>query len=111
GPALNDSVLFYDYELWLRLASRFDVGYLDVVDASYRIHTGQTTHDIDLTVGEHRLALLEAVEDVLPPDIPPLHRRRARSGAHMRSALEAFEQGDRRRSASHLGQALKLYPI
>jgi glycosyltransferase involved in cell wall biosynthesis len=111
GAELNDSVLFYDYELWLRLASKFDVGYLDVVDASYRIHTAQTTHDIDLAVGEHRLALLDAVEDVLPPEVPPLHRRRARSGAHMRSALEAFEQGDRRRSAFHLGRALKLYPI
>jgi glycosyltransferase involved in cell wall biosynthesis len=111
GPEVNDSVTFYDYEMWLRLASRFDVGYLDVYDASYRIHVAQTTHDIDLTVGEHRLALLDAVEEILPRDVPPLHRRRARSGAHMRSALEAFERGDRRRSAAHLGRALKLYPI
>jgi glycosyltransferase involved in cell wall biosynthesis len=111
GPALNDSVMFYDYELWLRIASKFDVAYLDVVDASYRIHTAQTTHNIDLSVGEHRLALLDAVDEILPPAVPSLHRRRARAGAHMRSALEAFEQGDRRRSASHLGRALKLYPI
>lgn len=111
GPAFNDSVLFYDYEMWLRIASAFDVGYLDAFDASYRIHTGQTTHDIDLAVGEHRLALLDAVDGVLPADFPALQRRRARSGAHMRIALEAHEQGDRRRSASHLGKALKLYPL
>jgi glycosyltransferase involved in cell wall biosynthesis len=111
GPELNDSVLFYDYEMWLRIASRFEVGYLDVFDASYRIHVAQTTHDIDLRVGKHRLALLDAVEGILPPEVPVLHRRRARSGAHLRSALEAFEQGDRRQSVAHLGKALKLYPI
>ena len=111
GPEFNDSVLFYDYELWLRIASKFDVGYLDVVDASYRIHSAQTTHEIDLAVGEHRLALLEAVETILPPAVPPLHRRRARSGAHLRSAVEAYEQGERGRSASHLARALKLYPV
>jgi hypothetical protein len=111
GPELNESVLFYDYELWLRIASKFDVGYLDVIDASYRIHTAQTTHNIDLTVGEHRLALLDAVETILPPEVPPLDRRRARSGAHLRSAVEAYEQGERRRSASHLSRALKLYPL
>jgi glycosyltransferase involved in cell wall biosynthesis len=111
GPKFNDAVLYYDYEMWLRIASRFDVGYLDVVDASYRIHTGQTTHDIDLKVGDHRLALLDAVDGVLPADFPALQRRRARSGAHMRIALEAHEQGDRPRTATHLRKALRLYPI
>lgn len=111
GPEFNEKVIFYDYEMWLRLASHFDVGYLGVVDSYYRIHSGQTTYEIDGTVGEHRLALLEAADEVLPPDFPSLDRRRAWSGAFLRIAVDSLERGDRRRSLAHLKKALQQYPI
>ena len=81
GTAFDETVLFYDYEMWIRIAGRFDVGFLNVFDASYRIHRAQTTHAVDRHFGEHRLALLDAVDPALPKDFPPLDRRRARSGA------------------------------
>ena len=111
GPEFNEKVIFYDYEMWLRLASHFDVGYLGVVDSYYRIHSGQTTYEIDGTVGEHRLALLQAADEVLPPDFPSLDRRRAWSGAFLRIAVDSLERGDRRRSLAHLKKALQQYPI
>jgi glycosyltransferase involved in cell wall biosynthesis len=111
GAEFNDKLVFYDYEMWLRLASRFDVGYLGVVDSFYRIHRAQTTYEIDGKVGEHRLALLDAVEEVLPPDFPSLDRRRAWSGAFLRIAVDSLERGDRRRSLDNLKKALQRYPI
>jgi glycosyltransferase involved in cell wall biosynthesis len=110
-PEFSNSMLFHDYEMWLRIATRFDVGFLNVCDAAYRIHRAQTTHEVGANMGEHRIALLDAVEGILPPDFPSLERRRARSGAFLRVALEALERGDRRGSFVHLRKAMREYPI
>ena len=111
GPAFMESVLFYDYEMWLRIAFRFDVGFLDVCDAAYRIHRAQTTHDVGAYMGMHRIALLDAVEGILPPSFPTIERRRARSGALLRVAVEAAERGDRRESVTYLRRAVREYPL
>jgi glycosyltransferase involved in cell wall biosynthesis len=111
GPAFSDSVLFYDYEMWLRIAFRFDIGFLNVSDASYRLHRAQTTHGIASNMGEHRIALLDAVESTVPPDFPSLERRRARSGALLRVALEALERGDRRTAVACLRKAIREHPV
>ena len=111
GPEFSDSLLFYDYEMWLRIAARFDFGFLNVCDAAYRIHRAQTTHDVGWNMGEHRISLLDAVERILPPGFPSLERRRARSGALLRVALEALERGDRRGSIVHLRRAIRQYPV
>lgn len=111
GPEFSDSVLFHDYEMWFRIATRFEVGFLDVCDAAYRIHRAQTTHEVGANMGEHRIALLDAVEAILPPDFPSLERRRARSGALLRVAVETLERGDRRGSFIHLRRAMREYPI
>jgi glycosyltransferase involved in cell wall biosynthesis len=111
GPVFNEKVLFYDYEMWIRIAGRFAVGFLNVFDAGYRIHRAQTTHSVDSHLGEHRLALLDAVEPALPENFPSLDRRRARSGALLRIAVEDFERGDRHASFAHLRSALREYPL
>ena len=41
GPDFSESLRFDDWEMWLRIAVRFDVGFLDVYDADYRIHTAK----------------------------------------------------------------------
>ena len=43
GPAFDEETLYFDYQMWLRLALRFPVGYLAVWDASYRVHDRQVT--------------------------------------------------------------------
>ena len=70
GPAFSESLRFDDWEMWLRIAVRFDVGFLDVYDADYRIHTAQTTHEAFGRMGEHRLEFLDEVDRWLPPVIP-----------------------------------------
>lgn len=111
GAAFNERVLYYDYEMWLRIASRSDVGFLKVTDAGYRIHPAQTTHAVDAHVGDHRLALLDAVDTALPAGFSSLERRRARSGALLRAAMDILEQGDRQEAAAHLRAALRQYPF
>ena len=112
GPEFDDNLVFYDYEMWLRIASRCDVGYLGgIADSLYRIHSGQTTYEIEGSVGEHRLALLDAADEILPADFPSTDRRRARSAALLRVAYDSLERGDRRRAAAHLRAALRQYPI
>ena len=110
GAAYNDKVLFYDYDMWLRIAASYDVGFLDGCDAGYRVHASQTTNRERLHMGEHRLQLLEAVDAYTPAGFSRLERRRARSGAFLQSTLDAFMSGERLAAVAQLGRALREYP-
>ncbi len=111
GPAYDASVLFYDYEMWLRLAARFDVGYLAGCDAAYRVHASQTSQDVRLRWGEHRLALLDAAERVLPADFPALERRRVRFAAHARCVVDAAARRESVAALASLGKSLREHPL
>ncbi|MBA3843883.1 MAG: glycosyltransferase, partial [Actinobacteria bacterium] len=110
GPDFSDELLFDDHEMWLRLGSRFDVGCLPDLDASYRVHGDQTSVEHGHGLGRHRLALQDAVEALLPPDVSRDVPRRARSAAHMHAAADAMESGERASVVGHLGQALVRHP-
>jgi glycosyltransferase involved in cell wall biosynthesis len=111
GPAYDSSVLFFDYEMWLRLAARFDVGFLPECDAAYRVHRSQTSENARRRWGEHRLAVLDAAEKVLPTDFPSLDRRRVRFAAHARATVDAVMRHDPRSALSHLGRSLREHPL
>ena len=108
GAAFNESVLFYDYEMWLRIAARFDVGFLDVCDADYRIHPSQMTNRATRNLGAHRLELLDEVDRWSPSEFRPLDKRRARSGAYF-SAPRMTHRGGRAPSGGH-GAAVCVVP-
>jgi glycosyltransferase involved in cell wall biosynthesis len=110
GQSFSESVLFNDYEMWFRIASRFDVGFLSVWDNNYRIHNAQATHPEQARLGKHRLELLGELDQWLPDDFPPLERRRARSGAYLRAAYDAFARREPRRAAGQLARALREHP-
>ena len=96
-----------DYDLWLRLAARFDVGYLAVVDADYRYHGAQNTSRHRARMGAAKLEVLDANEH-LP--VPQPVRRRARGNAHILCAIDDAELGRRRDAVRHLRAALRSYP-
>ena len=110
GHAFSKSVIFTDYEMWMRVAVRYDVGFLDTTDASYRIHSTQTTHTEQARLGEHRLELLDEIDRWLPQDFPTVERRRARSGAYFRASYDAFGRRERRNAAAHLLHAFREHP-
>jgi hypothetical protein len=111
GPAYDTSVLFYDYEMWLRLAARFDVGILPGCDASYRVHQSQTSQDVRRRWGEHTIAVLDAAESVLPAGFPALERRRVRFAAHARAVADALARRDPRSALTNLGRSIREHPL
>lgn len=110
GPAFS-SVFFSDYEMWLRMAAQFDVGFLETWDADYRVHSGQTTDREFQRMGEHRLELLDSVDRWLPAGLARREGQRARAGAYLRLAFDAFNQGERKRAAAAVARALRQHPL
>jgi glycosyltransferase involved in cell wall biosynthesis len=113
GPAFDEETLSYDFEMWLRLAIRFPVGYLAVRDADYRVHDSQVTMTSGRR-GEQRLRSLEQVDALLAaaPEIDVDRRwlRRRKAGAHLSAALDDLQEANRPAARRHIGQGLKTYP-
>lgn len=112
GPAFDESLpIIADYELWLRLGSRYPAAYLHSWDAYYRRHPGQDTHRTQL--GHEFLDVLDRVESMLVGDLAHLRPdRRELDGQRalwlLSLALEAAERGERRAAASMLADAVRL---
>ena len=105
GPAFDEETVYFDYQMWLRLALRFPVGYLAVWDASYRVHDQQVTMT-SMRRGLQQLTLLDQIDGLLAeaphvePDRRQLKRRRAR--AHLSAALDELQEPNRRSASRHL---------
>ena len=104
---------YWDYEMWLRLASRFPAGYLTVRDCSYRMHDVRMTFTVR-HFGAAYLQTLDRADELLGefPNIAvsPRLRRRRRAQALLTTALDCFEAGERHSGALRLRQAVRLYP-
>jgi hypothetical protein len=106
--AVYGEFLFNDHEMWLRLAAHSPVGVLHTCDANYRIHSGQTSSQYRLRLGEARLELLDRVADV---PVSAKVRRAARVDAHVRRALDEAESGARRSAVHQLALAARISPV
>lgn len=113
GAEFSEDTIAFDYEMWLRLALRFPVGYLAVRDADYRVHGQQVTMTVrrrgeeQIRLFEHLGALLDLTPGIVA-DRRPLRRRLA--GAHLSAALDALQDPDRRPVRRHLADALRISP-
>jgi glycosyltransferase involved in cell wall biosynthesis len=106
GAAYSERVAFVDYDMWLRLASNSDAGFLATYDNDYRIHPGQASSRERLRLASRRLEVLEALQDMLPLSEPV--RRRAHRDALLACALDATERGERREALTAARRALEL---
>jgi hypothetical protein len=113
GPAFDEETLFFDYQMWLRLALRFPVGYLAVWDAAYRVHSQQVT----MTAwrrGRQHLRLLDQIDGLLvnAPHVEAdrRHLKRRRAGAHLSTALDELQDPNRRSASRHMAEALRTHP-
>jgi glycosyltransferase involved in cell wall biosynthesis len=112
GPAFDARFTrIYDYEMWLRIALRFPVGYLDDDDAFWRLHGEQSTL-AGRRRGDEQLAFLDHVEGLLAGsgagitvDARLLNAVRARR--MVSAGLDAIERRERRTAARWLRQALR----
>jgi glycosyltransferase involved in cell wall biosynthesis len=105
----------YDYEMWVRLALRFPVGYIGVWDAYWRRHGASASfadvrgYDEEYELLAVRLCRLLAVER---PDLLPGTRfwRRKVSSLLLMKALDALEAGDRTAARKFLLRILSRDP-
>jgi hypothetical protein len=113
GPVYDERFAGDDWEMWLRLALHFPVGYLSVIDSENRLHAQQLTYSIRW--GEELIVFsqhLEALVDRTMPEAQLTQRelRSRRSAAFLSAALDAAEEGDRFRALRRTGEAVRADP-
>lgn len=101
----------YDYELWIRLALDFPIGYLNTYDVRYRVHPQQSRRVTGRAREQLRLLdhIDELIGDRVDLHLSPRQRRRQRAGITLSAALDELQLGRRRGAASFLRQALTLH--
>ena len=115
GPKFDETFpfLYFDVELYVRMALRFPTGFMAIRDATQRIHHPSITseHNFD---GEYWLRYHEYHESWFRRELPNLRLPRQYhqivADAHIMASLDALERGNRRRCAHHLGAALRRSP-
>jgi ribosomal protein S18 acetylase RimI-like enzyme len=114
GPYFDGAFFpYWDYEMCLRLAAHFPVGYLAVRDCSYRMHDVRMTFKVR-HFGTAYLEVLDRADQMLE-ELPRIHvaprmRRRRRAQALLTAALDSIEEGDSRTARRELREAVGIYP-
>ncbi len=105
--------LYWDVELYMRMALRYSTGFLALRDVAQRLHdasiTGEMPFDGERWIRYHDYHG-EWFRRALPGFELPRQFDQLRSEAYILAALDALEQGDRRRGRSRLVSAVRAYP-
>lgn len=114
GPAFSDHSELMDYEMWLRIALRYPIGYLAVTDCAGRFHAASVTSR-SKALGLGRLRFLDHAESLIQRDLPGLVlpaglRRRRRARFLVTCALDAVEEGSEHAARRYLRAAVRVYP-
>jgi len=109
GPAFDARFdRIYDYEMWLRIALRFPIGYLDDHNAFWRLHGEQSTLE-GRRRGAEQLRFLDHLERLLADagtEVDPRLLSSVRVRRMVSAGLDAVERRDRRAALRWLGRAL-----
>jgi glycosyltransferase involved in cell wall biosynthesis len=104
----------FDWELWLRFALRFPIGFVHGEDdVLYRVHGEQMSGRMG--EADDFLTLFRRADAALAHQAPELRagegeRRRHLAGLFLSVALDRVQERDRRAALSALGAALRLRP-
>ncbi|HEX2232975.1 MAG TPA: glycosyltransferase [Thermoleophilaceae bacterium] len=114
GPVFDGRFKNIDWEMWMRIAVRYPVGYLAVRDCGRRLHFGSLTSR-SRGWGDEELALVDRFEEIVERELPELRlarrpRLRRRSAAHLMAAMDEIESGNRQAALRHLGGSLRTDP-
>jgi glycosyltransferase involved in cell wall biosynthesis len=117
GPVFSERVKKNsDWEMWLRIALHYPVGYLAVRDCARRIHQSSLTSAAGRHVwGQEEIAVVDRFEELVQEHLPDVSwpvrvRRRRRAAGHLIWGLDALEDGDRRTAAAQIAAALRVHP-
>jgi glycosyltransferase involved in cell wall biosynthesis len=111
GPRFDSRFVVFDSEMWLRIATRFPVGYLTRHDSYYRVHESQLSERS--AWGEAWLHWQEHMEQHLDRELPAAaftvpERRARRASALLSAALDAVCEGRRVEALRCLRRAAAL---
>jgi glycosyltransferase involved in cell wall biosynthesis len=109
----NFPFLYWDVELYMKMAIRYPVGFMAIKDATQRIHHPSVTSENRFD-GEHWIRYHAYHGEWFTRELPGFKLPRGYyevcADAHMMAALDALECGDRRKSARYLRKAVRLAP-
>ena len=109
----NYPYLYWDVELYMRMALRFPTGFLAIRDVTQRIHHPSLTSEADFD-GEHWISYHHHHSAWFRRALPGLELPRQFdqifADAYIMAALDALERGDRRKTATYLRQAIRRDP-
>jgi glycosyltransferase involved in cell wall biosynthesis len=99
-----------DWELWLRIARRYELDYVDAPLAKYRLHAGNA-HKNQERMKAGRLALLDKffADPTLPPGLRRV-RRRAYGATYTHFGFFYYSSGEFDRARMNLTQAIRICP-
>jgi GT2 family glycosyltransferase len=112
GPYFDDTheFLYWDVELYLRMALRYETGFLAVRDVAQRVHHPSITTDMPFD-GERWVRYHDYHDAWFQRELPDLDLSRdldeLRAQAYVLAALDALEQTDRRRAATNLARSIR----
>jgi glycosyltransferase involved in cell wall biosynthesis len=102
--------LFWDVELYMRMALKFPVGFIAVRDAVQRIHHPSITTENDFD-GEYWVRWHQYHGEWFRRELPGVNLGRGFNEvfaeAYIMAALDALEAGDRRKAARYLRRAVR----
>jgi glycosyltransferase involved in cell wall biosynthesis len=109
----NFPFLYWDVELYMKMAIRFPVGFMAIKDATQRIHHPSITSENRFD-GEHWIRYHAYHGEWFTRELPGLALPRGYyevfAEAYVWAALDALERGERRKCARYLRKAVRLAP-
>ncbi len=99
-----------DWDLWIRVAARYEIDYVDAPLAKYRLHDGNTHRDQE-RMKAGRLAVLDKV--FASPALPPAAARmrgRAYAAAYRHFGFFYYFQDRFDLARQNLAQAIRMHP-
>ena len=105
----NEHLVFCDWELWIRIAGKYPIGFIAEPLAAYRVH-GQNisiSPQRAAAVLQHNMAVIESVCSQLP-QMEKTVENRARANAYAWAGLDSFAGGQSEQGRTYLLQAAQL---
>jgi Glycosyl transferase family 2 len=113
GATFAEGLAWMDLEMWFRIATRLPIGYVDVLDSSWRRHGGSTTSGVRLwgdTLVRTYAAYERALDEVPTLAVELTRLRELQGRAALQAALDALEEDQLDAARAHVAAAVRHYP-
>jgi len=100
-----------DWNYWLRVAKKHEIGYLDEVLAGYRRHSGNITNNSELHIRERHWIVDNAFDSKIMPEGLAKCRRLAHAFIYFEEAEEYLMKGEHAKAMPAIIKSLRCNPL